>query len=67
MNDPKKIEEISRKIQDISRQIQNHKSTVDRVEREKTEKARYYDQQIKREQDEINRLGREIDNPKGQL
>ena len=49
MSDPKKTKKISRKIQDISRSIQSRESNVDRIEREKNEKMRYYDQQIKRE------------------
>jgi hypothetical protein len=67
MSDPKKTQEISRKIQDISRSIQSHQSNVIRIEREKNEKARYYDQQIKREQDEVKRLERQIDELKRKL
>jgi outer membrane murein-binding lipoprotein Lpp len=55
MSDPKKTEEVSRKIQEISRSIQTHKSNVDRIEREKKDRMRHFDEQVKREQDESAR------------
>jgi peptidoglycan hydrolase CwlO-like protein len=67
MSDPKKTQEVSRKIQDISRSIQSHESNVNRIEREKSDKTRYYDQQIAREQGEIKRLNKQIDELKRQL
>jgi outer membrane murein-binding lipoprotein Lpp len=67
MMDPKKAAEISRKIQDISRQIQSHNSNIDRITREREQKARYYDDQIKRERDAAQRLERQVDDLKRQL
>lgn len=67
MNDPRKTEELSRRIQDITRQVQTHEANVSRLEREKTDKERYYDQQITREREEMKRLDREVDDLKRQL
>ena len=67
MTDPKKTAEIARKIQDISRAVANHESTISRLEHEKNDKARFYDQQIGRERDEISRLNRQIADLKRQL
>lgn len=63
MSDPKKTAEITGKLQDISRSLTTHESTINRLEREKNDKVRDYDQQIKRVQAEaestISRLERE--------
>lgn len=67
MNDPKKTEEIARKIQGISHSIQPHESNIAKLEREKSEKALYYDQQITHERDEIKRLNKQIEDLKRQL
>jgi hypothetical protein len=67
MVDPKKSAEAARKIQEINRTIQTHQSNILRIEREKSEKVKYCDQQIKREQDEIKRHSREIDELKRQI
>ncbi len=67
MNDPKKTAELSKKIRDTARSIQSHETNISRLEREKNEKARYYDQQINRERDEIKRLNRQVDDLKRQL
>jgi hypothetical protein len=67
MVDARKSVEAARRIQEISRTIQNHQSNILRIEREKGEKVKYYDQQIKREQDEIKRHTREIDELKRQI
>lgn len=67
MIDPKKSAEAVRKIQDITRTIQNHQSAIQRIEREKNDKIRYCDQQIKREQEAIQRYTREIDALKRQI
>src|ERR1019366_5223227 len=56
MNDPKKAQESLRKTEELSRSVSTHESTISGVEREKSEKVRYYDQQISREKDEIKRL-----------
>jgi hypothetical protein len=67
MIDPKKSADISRKIQDISRAMQTHKSNIDRIGRERDQKARYYEDQIKRERDTLQRLERQHDDLKRQL
>jgi hypothetical protein len=67
MIDPKKSAEAAKKIQDINRTITTHQSNITRIEREKSDKVRYFDQQIKREQDEIKRHSRTIDELKRQI
>ena len=67
MVDPKKSAEAARKIQEINRTITTHQSNISRIEREKSDKVRYFDQQIKREQDEIKRHSRTIDELKRQI
>jgi hypothetical protein len=49
MGDPKKEAEIARKVQEISRSINTRESQLGRLEREKTDKVRDYDQKINRE------------------
>jgi uncharacterized coiled-coil protein SlyX len=61
MVDPKKSAEAAKKIQEINRTITNHQSNISRIEREKSDRIRYFDQQIKHEQDEIKRHTRTID------
>jgi flagellar biosynthesis chaperone FliJ len=67
MVDPKKSAEAARKIQEINRTIQNHQTRIASLEREKSERVRNYDQQIKHEQDEIKRHTRMIDELKRQI
>jgi chromosome segregation ATPase len=67
VSDPKKTQEISRKIQEIARSVQSHETNIGRIEREKNDKTRYFDQQIARERDEIKRLNRQIEDLKRQL
>jgi DNA repair ATPase RecN len=67
MVDPKKSAEAARRIQEINRTIQNHQSRISTIEREKAEKVKYYDQQIRHEQDEIKRYTRQIDELKRQI
>ena len=67
MNDPKKAAEALKKIEEITRSITNHESSINRVEHEKNDKVRYFDQQIGREQDEVKRLKRQIDELRRQL
>ena len=64
MIDSKKSAEIAKRIQDISRSVKTHETNIERYEREKNDKLRYYDQQIKREQDEIKKLGKQVDDLK---
>ena len=67
MVDAIKSAEAARRIQELSRTITSHESNISRFEREKSEKVRYYDQQIRREQDEIKRHTRLIDELKRQI
>jgi hypothetical protein len=67
MVDARKSAEAARRIQEINRTIANHQSSISRLEREKSEKVKYYDQQIRREQDEIKRHTRLIDELKRQI
>jgi hypothetical protein len=67
MVDPKKSAEAARRIQEINRTIQNHQSRISSIERERAEKVKYYDQQIRHEQDEIKRHTRQIDELKRQI
>ena len=67
MVDPKKSAEAARRILEINRTIQNHQSRISTIEREKAEKVKYYDQQIRHELDEIKRHTREIDELKRQI
>lgn len=61
MIDPKKSAEAARKIQEINRTIETHQANISRIEREKSDRVRYFDQQIKHELDEIRRHSRTID------
>ena len=67
MVDARQSAEAARKIQEISRTIQNHQSRILSLERERGEKVKYYDQQIKREQDEVKRHTRTIDDLKRKI
>lgn len=67
MVDPKKSAEAARKIQEINRTIQAHQTRISSIEREKADKVRNYDQQIRHEQDEIKRHTRLIDELKRQI
>jgi len=67
MADPRQSAEAVRKIQEIQRVIANHQSTIDRLERDKSDKVKYIDQQIRREQDEITRQNRQIDDLKRRI
>jgi two-component sensor histidine kinase len=67
MVDPKKSAEAARRIQEISHTIQNHQTRISSLEREKSERIRNYDQQIKHEQDEIKRHTKMIDELKRQI
>jgi polyhydroxyalkanoate synthesis regulator phasin len=67
MVDAKKSAEAARRIQEISRTIQNHQSRISSIEREKAERVKYYDQQIRHEQDEIKSHTRQIDELKRQI
>ncbi len=67
MIDPKKSAEAAKIIQEINRTIQTHQIRISSIEYEKANKVRYYDQQIKHEQDEIRRHTKLIDELKRQI
>jgi hypothetical protein len=67
MVDPKKSAEAARKIQEINRTIQSHQTRISSIEYEKANKVKYYDQQIRHEQDEIRRHTKLIDELKRQI
>ena len=67
MADARKSAEAARRIQEIQRTIASHESNVSRIEREKSDKIRYFDQQIQRERDEIRRYARQIEELKRQI
>jgi predicted RNase H-like nuclease (RuvC/YqgF family) len=67
MVDAKKSAEALRRIQDIQRTIAGHESTISRLERDKNEKIKYLDQQVRNEQDRIRQLTRQIDDLKRQI
>ncbi len=67
MIDARKSAEAVKKIQEIQHTIANRQSNISRIEREKNDRIRYFDQQIKQEQDELKRLGRQIEDLKRQI
>jgi len=67
MADTRKSDEALRKIQDIKQTMKSHESRVTQLEREKSDRVRYFDQQIKSEQDLIKQYTRQIDDLKRQI
>ena len=67
MVDTKKSAEAAKRIQEINKTIQSHQSRISSIEQEKAYKVKYYDQQIKHEQDEIKRHTKLIDELKRQI
>jgi len=67
MNDPKKSAEAVKKIQEIQKTIASHQATIARIEHEKGDRIRYYDQQIRSEQDRIKPYERQIEDLKRQI
>jgi len=64
MADTKKSDESLRKIQEIRQNMKSHESRVAQLEREKSDRVKSYDQQIKNEQDLINQFNRQINDLK---
>lgn len=56
MLESRNVEEIARTIQGLNRQIENRQSILARIRREKESRMGDFDNQIKREGDEIARL-----------
>jgi uncharacterized protein Veg len=67
MADTRKSDEALKKIQDIKQRMKSHESRVVQLEREKGDRVRQYDQQIKFEQDQIKQFTRQIDDLKRQI
>jgi hypothetical protein len=67
MVDPKKSAEAVKKIQEIQHTIANHQSNIAKIERDKNDRNKYFDQQIRHEQDEIKRHTKAIDDLKRQI
>jgi hypothetical protein len=67
MADTKKSDEALRKIQEIRQNMKSHESRIVQLEREKSDRVRTYDQQIKNEQDQIKQFNRQIDDLKRQI
>jgi len=55
MADAKKSAEAVKKIQEIQRAIVNHKANISRIEYDKSNKIKSFDQQIFQEQAQINK------------
>jgi hypothetical protein len=67
MVDPRKSAEAARKIQDTQHTILNHQANISKIERDKSDRNRYFDQQIKHEQDKIKQLSKQIEDLKRQI
>jgi len=67
MADTRKSDEALRKIQELRQNMKSHESRVAQLEREKSDRVRSYDQQIKNEQDLINQFNRQINDLKRQI
>jgi hypothetical protein len=67
MVDTKKSEETLKKIQDLMNKIKTHESRKTQLEYDKNIKNRYFDQQIKFEQDQIKQHSSQIEILKKQI
>jgi chromosome segregation ATPase len=67
MLESRNVEEITRTIQGLNRQIENRQSTLARIRREKESRMGDFDNQIKREGDELARLEGQMVDMKKQL
>jgi hypothetical protein len=67
MADTKKSDEALRKIQEINRKVDGNQSNIVRIEREKSDRVRDFDQRIRREQDQIKQYSKQIDDLKRQI
>jgi len=67
MLESRNVEEITRTIQGLNRQIENRQSTLARIRREKESRMADFDNQIKREGDELARLEGQMVDMKKQL
>ena len=67
MLESRNVEEITRTIHGLNRQIENRQSTLARIRREKESRMGDFDNQIKREGDELARLEGKMVDMKKQL
>jgi len=67
MTDARKSEEAVKKIQEIQKTKANYQSNIARIEHEKGDRIRYFDQQIRNEQDRIKQCDRQIEDLKRQI
>jgi len=67
MADTRKSEEALKKIQELMNKIKAHESRKSQIEYEKGIKIKYFDQQIKSEQDQIKQHSNEIETLKRQI
>ena len=67
MNDPRKSAEAVKKIQELQNKVKSHSSKIAQIEQEKNVKNRYFDQQIRSEQDQIKQHSRQIEDLKRQI
>ena len=67
MLESRNVEEITRTIQGSNRQIENRQSTLARIRREKESRMGDFDNQIRREGDELARLEGQMVDMKKQL
>jgi hypothetical protein len=67
MADTRKSDEALRRIQDIKRRVDGHQANITRIEREKADRIRDFDQRIRNEQEQIKQYTRQIDDLKRQI
>ena len=67
MNDPKRSAEAVKKIQELQKTISTHQANIANLNKQKNEKIKYLDQQIKSEEDRIKQNNNQIDILKRQI
>ena len=60
MNDPKRSAEATKRILELQTVISTHQSNIANLNRQKSEKIRYFDQQIKNEEDRVKQHNNQI-------
>ena len=60
MNDPKRSAEATKRILELQKVISTHQSNIANLNRQKSEKIRYFDQQIKNEEDRVKQHNNQI-------
>jgi hypothetical protein len=60
MNDPKRSAEATKRILELQKVISTHQSNLANLNRQKSEKIRYFDQQIKNEEDRVKQHNNQI-------